>query len=138
MTNHLTSLNILNYFITNFVLELSLLANISFRKRPDMRICGQVFTWSNCLWVSSPSTLVVLFVPSNLQLGYKLHDFPLKFFFHGNYRRRRRKSYFRQELRCRDATVIWSFSGETLGAMYCFSEERMTGYYWEFLSIDEW
>lgn len=127
MANHL-SLNTLNYFITNFGLEFSLLANISFRKRPDVRICGQLFTWSNYLEVSSPSTLVVFFVPSNLQLGYKLHDFPLKFFSRGNYRRRRRKSYFRQELRRRDATVIRSFFGETLGAMYCFSEERSRYY----------
>lgn len=50
-------LNTLNYFITNFGLEFSLLANISFRKRPDVRICGQVFTWSNYLQVSSPSLL---------------------------------------------------------------------------------
>jgi len=62
---------------------------------------------------------------ANLKLGYKLHDFPLKFFSHGNYQRRHRKSYFRRELRCR-CNCYLRFLSKTQGAMQ-FLEKRMTG-----------
>lgn len=73
---------------------------------------GQVSTWSDYLRVSSPFTRRFLRA-ANLQLGYKLHDFPLKFFSPGNYRRRRTVKATFGGSYAADATVIRELFGET-------------------------
>lgn len=73
-------------------------------------ICGrgQVSMWSDHLWVSFVAFTRRFLRTANLKLGYKLHDFPLKFFSHRNYRRRHVKATFGGSYVV-DATVIWGF-----------------------------
>lgn len=72
----------------------------------------QVSTWSDSLRVSSSFTRRFLRA-ANLQLGYKLHDFPLKFFPRRNYQRRRTVKATFGGSYVADATVIRKLLGET-------------------------
>lgn len=111
-------------------------AKFSFGKLDN--IWAQAFTWSGSLWISSCRLLVVARSrAANLELGYKLHDFPLKFFSRQNYPRRHRKSYFRREYAV-DATVIRDFLGETRSARRRSFSSREDDWHRKSFCIDEY